>query len=98
MIDLSELLGFNPFGFLDTPLAEYGIAELARTGITLFLIIIFVSWVFVGVIAGLRLITSQGEADKVEGGMTALKNLFIGSVITFAVLIVILMIIEIFTV
>lgn len=73
------------------------VISLIRNGLTLLFAAVILIAIVYAVIAGLRFITSQGEADKVEQAKESLKNVMIGLVVSFLSVIIIMVVQSIFT-
>jgi hypothetical protein len=65
------------------------ILTLLSNGLILFFSVIILIAIFQAALAGLKYITSQGEAEKVEEAQNALKSVFIGLLAVFVGVIVV---------
>ncbi|MFW5702563.1 MAG: hypothetical protein ACOCXP_01200 [Candidatus Dojkabacteria bacterium] len=97
VIDLLDIFEIDPFGFPSGGIASLTLPQIIELVVTLAIGAIVLAWVILAAIIGIKYITSRGDQQEVEAASKSLKNLLIGSFLTFAVLIVIYFIIQLFT-
>ncbi len=73
------------------------IINLLTNGLILMFTIVIVIAIVYAVLAGLKYIQSQGESDKVEEAQNALKSVFIGVLVVFVGVVIVVVIAGIFT-
>jgi hypothetical protein len=97
IIDLSDIFGFDPFGRLNvSSTAEGGFLAWVKLILTLVLVGLFIVWIVMAALMGIKFITSLGNPDKVGEASRGFKNLFIGITVTFLFIILILWIANFF--
>ncbi len=69
-----ELNIFNPLGGW----GNVGILSLLSLIAQLIFVLLIVVWMFIAILAGVKIIRSQGNPDMIKGGMTSIKNMLAG--------------------